>query len=143
MIDVEALKAHIFDIVGLLYEVHNELGPGLNERLYQEGLMMELSLQHIPYEREYTIHPRYKGLDLESVYRIDFLVRGDVVVELKAVPNLTDEHRAQLFNYMRLSDACAGILVNFATQSCQIERYFHDKERRLILTVYGTPVRRI
>ena len=102
MKDVAELKNHVYDIVGALHSVHDELGPGINEYCYQEALAMELSDRGIPFEREKSFHPCYKGRPMNAEYRIDFLCKGDVIVECKAVSVLTSTHRAQLFNYLRL-----------------------------------------
>ena len=66
MIDVEALKAYAYDTIGAIHEVHKELGPGLNEKVYQEGLQLELSERNIPFEKEFLFHPLYHGKEMES-----------------------------------------------------------------------------
>ena len=99
MIDIEALKNYAYDTIGAIHEVHKELGPGLNEKIYQEGLQLELSERNIPYKKELTFHPTYHGKEMEATYRLDFLVNDDIIVELKSVESLTNEHKAQLFNY--------------------------------------------
>lgn len=142
MMDINKNKELLYNIVGILYDVHKELGAGLNEAVYQEGLKIELELQDIQFEKEVSFHPIYKGKEMESLYRLDFLIDDDVIVELKAVSELTDDHRAQLFNYMHLRKPIAGILVNFATRSCQIERYMYDMERNVVLTMDGFPISR-
>ena len=143
MMDVNELKSHIYDIVGAIYEVHSQLGPGLNEVIYQEGLERELSLQNIEFEREATFHPFYKGEKMSAEYRLDFLCKGDIVVELKSVNELIDVHRAQLFNYLRLTKSPCGILVNIAPKSCVIERYFYDYETQLMYLSDGKIPRRM
>ena len=62
----------IYPVVGILYDVRNELGPGLNESVYQEGLELEFKHQNIPYEREKVFHPTYRGIQMESTFRLDF-----------------------------------------------------------------------
>ena len=137
MIDIEKQKDHIFDVVGALYEVHTELGPGLNEYCYQEGLRLQLEEQGISFQKELTIHPTYHGKNMESVYRVDFLCKDDIIIECKAVDELNADMRAQIFNYMRLLKRPCGILVNFAGRKAIIERYFYDETTRDILTVDG------
>ena len=139
MNDTNELKNHIYDIVGALHSVHEELGPGINEYCYQEALAMELSDRGIPFEREKTFHPCYKGRPMDAEYRIDFLCKGDVIVECKAVSTLTSTHRAQLFNYMRLLKMPCGIIVNFYPKFATIERYLYDLDNREILTSGGKP----
>ena len=114
MIDISKNKEHIYDVIGAIHEVHKELGPGLNEYCYQEGLQMQLAEQGIPYQRELSFHPTYHGKTMEALYRIDFLCKDDIIVECKSVSEIINVHRAQLFNYMRLSKKTCGILVNFA-----------------------------
>ena len=117
MIDIESNKRHIFDVVGALHEVHKELGAGLNEYL--------------------SFHPTYHGREMSAVYRVDFLCKDDIIVECKAVAELTSNHRAQLFNYMRLLGCVCGILVNFTPKFATIERYFLDKETNEIVGTDG------
>lgn len=136
-INIPELKDHIYDVVGAIYEVHKELGPGLNEYCYQEGLEMELDERDIVFQRELKFHPHYHGIEMEAEYRIDFLCKNDIIIECKSVSELTNTHRAQLFNYMRLQDVPCGILVNFADKQAEIERYFYDSERKNILSVDG------
>ena len=137
MIDIERYKKHIFDVVGALHEVHKELGAGLNEYCYQEGFQMQLEESGIPFQRELSFHPHYHGKEMTAVYRVDFLCKGDVVVECKAVTELVSAHRAQLFNYMRLLGCSCGILVNFAPKFATIERFFLDGDTNEIVGVDG------
>ena len=139
MKEAAELKKHVYDIVGALHSVHDELGPGINEYCYQEALAMELSDRCIPFEREKSFHPLYQGRPLDAEYRIDFLCKSDVIVECKSVLALTPTHRAQLFNYMRLLGIPCGILVNFYPKFAMIERYFYDTDSRTILTSDGKP----
>lgn len=141
MVDVEQLKAHVYDVIGALHAVHKELGPGLNEYCYQEGLAIELERLGIAFEREKSFHPLYKGIPMSAAYRLDFLCKGDIVVECKSVTELGDTMRAQLCNYMRLLSAPCGIIVNFYPKFAQIERYFYDADRKEILSVEGHPIR--
>ena len=141
MIDAIKLREHIYDVVGAVHNVHKVLGPGLNESCYQEGLQIELTQKEIPFQREWSFHPTYQGIKMESIFRLDFLCKDDIIVECKSVPKLTAEHRAQLFNYLRLLKLPCGILVNFMTQFAEIERYFYDDEKQSIIpatrVIYG------
>ena len=103
-------------------KVHSELGWGLLEPIYQEALHLELLDQGIENEREKEIACFYKHHMLEKKYKMDIVV-GDVIVELKSVTDISSAHRAQLFNYMRLTKRPVGLLVNFGTCSLQGERY--------------------
>ncbi len=142
MIDVEALKSYAYDTIGAIHEVHKELGPGLYEKVYQEGLQLELSERNIHFQKELSFHPTYHGKEMKATYRLDFLVNDDIIVELKSVENLTNEHKAQLFNYMRLMKASVGILVNFYPKFAEIERYFFDSESNEVYASDGFPIRK-
>lgn len=141
MIDTAALKEHIYDVIGAIHEVHKELGPGLNEYCYQEGLQMQFEEQKIPYKREVTFHPKYHGKEMQALYRIDFLCKDDIIVECKSISEIDNNARAQLFNYMRLLKYPCGILVNFAKRSMDIERYFFDSEQLEIIGMKGNVFR--
>lgn len=140
MIDIGSLKKHLYDIVGAIYEVHKELGAGLNEYCYQEGLQMQLEEQKTPYHREMTFHPSYHGQPMQAIYRVDFICKDDIIVECKAVDDLTNNMRSQLYNYMRLLKLPCGIIVNFASKTVNVERYFFDKETNEIISVDGHPI---
>lgn len=128
----------MYPIVGALYAVHTELGPGLNEYVYQEGLEMQLLEDNITFEREKEIHPTYHNRPMNAKYRLDFLCSNNIIVECKSVEQLTINHRAQLFNYMRLTKLPMGVLVNFSPKSVMIERYFYNSSSNEIVSVDGT-----
>lgn len=140
MVDVEALKKHVWDVLGALYEVHKELGPGLNENVYQEGLSLQLEEQGIEYKKELVFHPIYHNREMTTTYRLDFLCKQDIIIELKSVEELSGVHRSQLYNYMRLYKPKVGILVNFLPKYAQIETYLYDAEKREVLTREGKPL---
>ncbi len=137
MIDIFYYKEYIYDIVGAIHEVHKELGAGLNEACYQEGLRMQFEESGIDFSKEQSFHPIYHGRQMESTYRVDFLCKGNVVVECKAVAELVSNHRAQLFNYMRLLKCPCGILANFSPRYAEIERYFLNTETMEIIGADG------
>src|SRR2546423_897066 len=89
-------------VIGAAIEVHRMLGPGLLESAYQECLCRELTLRSVPFERERPLPVEYKNVRLECGYRLDLLVAGLVVVEIKAVEALAPVHEAQLLTYLRL-----------------------------------------
>lgn len=101
------------DVIGAAIEVHRQLGPGLLESAYRECLTREFILREIPFEREKPIPVAYKGVQLEAGYRLDFLVAGCVVVEIKAIEALAPVHDAQLITYLRLGGWRVGLLINF------------------------------
>ena len=100
-------------IIGAAIEVHRELGPGLLESSYERCLVHELGLRGIDAERQRPQPISYKGLELEEGYRIDILVKGNVVLELKAVESINNLHIAQLLTYLKLGGWKLGLLMNF------------------------------
>lgn len=100
-------------IIGAAIEVHRALGPGLLESVYEECLSRELTLRSIPFERQKPLLIEYKGVTLDCGYRLDFLVAGKVVVEVKAVETLLPIHQAQILTYMKLGGWKLGLLINF------------------------------
>ena len=115
-------KDECYKIVGACMEVHRTLGCGFLEPVYQEALAFELQRQGIPYEREKEYEINYKGLVLSKTYKVDFLCYGNIIVELKALGQLSKEHMAQVLNYLKASHLKLGLLVNFGTTSLNYER---------------------
>jgi GxxExxY protein len=100
-------------VIGCAIEVHRQLGPGLLESAYQRCLEYEFLVSQIRHESQKELPIRYKGLDLESGYRIDFLVEEELILEIKAVEQVLPIHEAQLLTYMKLADVKTGLLINF------------------------------
>ena len=125
--DFKKYKDTVYQIIGAAMEVHSELNWGLLEPVYNEALHLELLDRGIDNEREKQVPCFYKHHKLEKFYQMDIVV-GDVVVELKSVDELNSAHRAQLFNYLRLTKKPIGLLINFGQSSLQGERYGYDEE---------------
>jgi GxxExxY protein len=112
-------KRHLYQeqltgqIIGAAIEVHKQLGPGLLESTYQACLCHELELRGISFECQKPLPLEYKGIKLECGYRIDLLVAGLVVVEIKSVEALAPIHEAQLLTYLKLTGVKVGFLINF------------------------------
>jgi GxxExxY protein len=100
-------------VIGASIEVHRHLGPGLLESAYEECLCYEMNAREIHFQRQVATPLWYKGVQLESVYRIDLLVEECVVVEIKANELLLPVHSAQLLTYLKLSNKRVGLLINF------------------------------
>ena len=115
----------IYDVVGAAQEVHSTLGRGMHERVYQEALAIEMKQRGMDFEREKHLHLTYKGIDLDMTYIADFYYKG-VIIELKSLETVTGENRAQLFNYMRITEHHHGILLNFGEKHLRAERYLYD-----------------
>ena len=101
------------ETIGAAIDVHKALGPGLLESAYEACLCQELKIRGIPFERQVPLQIEYKGIKLEDIYRMDILVDGLVVLELKSVEKLEPIHDAQLLTYLRLSKIWLGLLINF------------------------------
>jgi GxxExxY protein len=100
-------------IIGAAVEVHSVLGPGPLESVYQECLTVELRGCHLDVERERHVPVKYKGQLIQSQLKLDLLVEGRVVVEVKAVDRLHPIHQAQVVTYLKLTSCPAGLLMNF------------------------------
>ena len=120
--NIKDYKDTVYKIIGSAMKVHDELGWGLLEPIYNEALHLELLEQGIENEREKHLPCFYKHHQLEKHYQMDLVV-GEIIVELKSVSELTPAHRAQLFNYLRLTKKPIGLLINFGQSYLQGERY--------------------
>lgn len=106
-------KEESYKIVGAAFKVYNTLGAGFLEAVYQEALEIELQRQGIPYEREKELKIVYDGIELKQSYKADFVCYDKIIVELKAVTELDDAHRAQVYNYLHATGYKLGLLLNF------------------------------
>jgi GxxExxY protein len=101
------------EVIGAAIEVHKCLGPGLLEATYEECLAYELTERKIPFERQKSLPITYKNIALDCAYRIDILAGNSIIVELKAVDEVTALHEAQLLTYLKLARLKVGLLINF------------------------------
>ncbi len=102
-----------YKIRGAIFEVYNQLGPGLLESVYEAALMKELELVGLKAKNQLALPVSYKNYDIELGFRIDILVENAVIIEIKSVKALEDVHKKQLLTYLKLSQIEIGILVNF------------------------------
>lgn len=100
-------------VIGCAIEVHRVLGPGLLESTYQQCLAREFHLKNIIFKIEHPLPVEYKGIKLDCGYRVDILVENRLIIELKAVAEINNIHKAQLLTYMKLSGIDTGLLINF------------------------------
>lgn len=112
----------IYDVVGAAMEVHNTLGRGMSELIYQEALDLEMRKRNMIAEREKKLNLYYKDILMEKIFFADFVYK-DIIIELKSTDSICSNHRAQLFNYMRITKKERGILLNFGEKSLRAERY--------------------
>ena len=99
-----------YNITGAAMHVYNVLGSGFLEAVYQEALAIEFAKRGIPFEREKELKVFYEGHELKQTYRADFVCYGDIIIELKAVSELNDSHRSQVYNYLKATGFKLGIL---------------------------------
>ena len=106
-------KAESYSILGACLAVYREQGCGFLEAVYQECLAIEFQAQGIPFVEQRLLTLRYRGQTLEQTYKAYFVCHGGILLELRAISRLTDEHRAQVLNYLHATDLTLGLLLNF------------------------------
>ncbi|MBQ9664964.1 MAG: GxxExxY protein [Bacteroidaceae bacterium] len=114
----------MYDVVGAAMEVYNTLGRGMAEAVYQEALAIEFQQRGMNVEREKMLTLSYKEVPMQKTYFADFYYKG-ILIELKSVEEISSDHRAQLFNYMRITGKKRGLLFNFGEKSLHTERYLY------------------
>lgn len=110
-------KEESYKIIGLCMEVHRELGRGLLEAVYKDALEYEFKINHIPYEREKAYEVLYKDIILPHQFYADFVVYGNIILEVKARSKIVDEFTKQTLNYLAIAKSPLGLLVNFGEPS--------------------------
>jgi len=118
-----------YTLMQIVFEIHNKLGPGFTENIYQAAFVHELTRQQIAYEAQKPIRICYKGIVLGD-YRLDLVVEQKIVVELKAVTALNGLFEQQLFSYLKAGHYCLGLLVNFGTRRVEHIRVVHSSYSR-------------
>ena len=106
-----------YEIRGAIFEVYNELGPGLLESVYEEALAFELKERGLKVERQVEVPIQYKGNELKTPLRLDLLIENQIIVELKSVEEMKPVFAKQLLTYLRLLDKRVGLLVNFSSNN--------------------------
>ena len=117
----------IYNVVGAAMEVHTTLGKGMAEPIYQESLAIEMRKRGMTVEREKPLHMFYKDIMLEKTYFADLYYEG-IIIELKSASEIIPEHRAQLFNYMRITKTNRGILFNYGEDRLYTERFLYQPD---------------
>lgn len=130
----EELVKATYDLIGCLHEVYKQLGSGLPEYIYQEAVAKMLKTQGLTFHKEMKFHPMFMGEPLEAYLKMDLVVEstaGNIIVECKALTQLTEKEHYQTFGYLRATKFPIAILVNFGTdRRAQIER-FHNADGKL------------
>jgi len=115
-------KDESYKIIGSCMEVHKELGKGFSEIIYGDSLEIEFNKNNIIYSREKRFNISYKGEVLPHYYIADFIIDGKIILEIKAIENLTSAHVKQTLNYLAASKIRLGLLVNFGENSLMYKR---------------------
>ena len=115
-----------FAIIGAAMAVHRELGSGFLEAVYQEAMERELRFLQIPHERERQLRINYRGNLLTTFYKADFVCFGSILVELKALSQLTSKEESQVINYLKASKLQKALLINFGASSLQHKRLVYN-----------------
>jgi len=116
------LKDETYVIIGAAMEVHKILGCGFLEAVYHEAFEIELNEKSIPYLREQPLNINYKGYKLSKQYFPDFICFDSVIIEFKALSQLTNDHEAQVLNYLKATGKKVGLLINFGERSLKYKR---------------------
>jgi GxxExxY protein len=116
-------KKESYMIIGACMEVHKQLGCGFTETVYQEALFREFQYREIPFRSEKKLTINYKGEDLRKYFIADFVCFDSIIIEIKAVSMISNEHTAQILNYLKASNLSLGLLINFGNTSLQYKRY--------------------
>lgn len=110
-------------IIGVAMKVHRELGCGFLEYVYQCAMAVELEKQGIPFDREVNLPVYYSGAKLDCHYRVDFICYGDILIELKALKQVTGVEDSQVINYLKASSMGRALLINFGGRSLDFKRF--------------------
>ncbi|MGI6454015.1 MAG: GxxExxY protein [bacterium] len=113
-------------VIGCAMNVHNELGYGFQEIIYQRALEVEFKHANVDYIREHDIHILYKGQEI-GTRRMDFLVGNQIMIEIKALAQLDDVHLVQALNYIEAFNLKIGLLLNFGAQKLEFKRLLNKK----------------
>lgn len=116
------LQQETYQIIGICMEVHKILGKGFLEIVYKDAIEYELKQKSILYEREKRYEIQYKEIILPHYYQADFVVFGDIILEIKAKEGIVDEHYKYVINYLAASKCKIGLIVNFGMDSLEYKR---------------------
>ena len=112
-------------IIGVAIDIHKKLGPGFQEKIYEEALLTEFQKSGIGYEKQKVVRVDYNGVSLGN-QRIDLLVNGEIILEIKTCPKIIPIHRDQVVSYLKTADKKLGLILNFGRRKLEIKRVVHN-----------------
>jgi GxxExxY protein len=127
MTQMDSGDPRTYAILGAAMEVHGTLGPGFLEAVYQEALAVEFESREIPFRREVELPVFYKGTQLRTTYRADFICFESVIVELKSIAKMSAIEEAQILNYLKATGYEVGLLANFGEPRLTYKRFANSK----------------
>lgn len=134
----EIYRERMYRVAGAAMKLYNELGSGYSEVIYQECLSIICDELSIPWEREKTLDMYFHDKVLSKKYKADFVCYDDLIVEIKAVSEVLSEHRAQLFNYLRITGSDYGMLINFGEPNrLHTEKFIYDYDMKMYGLIRG------
>lgn len=128
-------KDESYKIIGACMDLYNEIGNRFTEPVYQATLEILFQEREILYQREVYLPIMFHGKKVEKAYKADFIVYGDIILELKAVSTITEEHRAQVLNYLYLTEKPLALLVNFGSSTISYHRFVNSKRGVLLVNL--------
>jgi GxxExxY protein len=127
--DAEKRDPQTYNIIGAAMEVYQHLGNGFLEQVYQEALAKEFTKRDIPFQKEVQLTVFYKGEPLNCTYRADFVCYENIIVELKALDNLSGNEESQIIHYLKVTGFQRGLLINFGAPAIQFKRFVYNSLR--------------
>ena len=122
-------KDESYEVLGACFEVYKRLGTGYLESVYQEALEVEFRLRNVPFVRQARLQIEYRGVPLRHEFVADFVCFNEIILEVKAMKSLADEHRAQVINYLKTTGKQLGLLVNFGRYPrVEHERFINQRK---------------
>jgi GxxExxY protein len=129
-------KNEVYAIIGAAMEVYNQLGPGFSESIYQEAMEFEVETRQLPSNPQQEIYIVYKEIKLKQFFKPDFIFYDNIIVEIKALDQLTSRQESQLLNYLKATNLPVGVLINFGADK-------NLEWKRMVRTQKNSPIPKV